>query len=103
LLDAGLAWWELLDPIAIGAQYATTHSGAASEIGNRNAAEPQGPGGQQVEGTVPGKVIQPGRGFEECNWPARRRRGNPIHGPGEVPDADIIQPPDGAAEQALGK
>ena len=101
-MDARLARWALLYAVAIGAEDATTHARVAGEIHDGHPTQPQGPGREQVEGAVPGEVIDSGGGLEEGDWPPGRSRRISRYDAGETRDADIVQPADNSTHEALG-
>ena len=51
--------------VAVRAEHAVAHAGAAGKVGHRNALQPQGPRRQQVKAAVPGEIVDAGRGLEE--------------------------------------
>src|ERR1044072_8685925 len=71
------------------------------EIHDGNPLQAQGPGGQQVESTIPRKIIDTCRGFEKHNRRAGRRRGLTSNALGKPRDFSIIEPADKSALDSL--
>jgi len=87
--------------VPICPQHAVTHPGMACKIGYRNPFQPQGPGCQQMKSAVPGKIIDPGGGFEEDDGRACRRRRLARNFFCDLRNFEIIEPADQSALDAL--
>jgi hypothetical protein len=55
--------------VTVRAQNTTAHTVIAGKISDRNALHAQSPGCEQVEGAVPGKIVEAAGSFEKGNGP----------------------------------
>lgn len=89
--------------VPIRAQHTMTHARVAGKISNGNPLEPQRPGGEQMKSAVPGKIIDPGGGFEKDNRRARRSWRLADDTLCHTRDFQIVEPADKSAFEALSE
>jgi hypothetical protein len=92
LVDARAAGWFLGWVFAVCAEHAAAHAAIAGKMDDWHALQAQAPGGEQVEGAVPGKVVEAAGGFEE-GYRAGITRGGGQTGNAQshVEDASVVE------------
>ncbi len=101
LIDTRSTWRSFMHIIPVRSQHTMAHARVACKVSNRNSLQPQRPGCEQMESTVPGEVIDPCGSFEKSDRRAARRRRVTSDESRYASDLQIIEPADKSAFEAL--